>query len=156
MIPKKINISTFEELDLCLKHGINPLFWNRFIKLEIGFRIEVQNRLFGKSELGKVDVLKANDKFYHYCFEHSTLHCENCGQKVYKLRNIEGCYSAIYISHILTRGSNPNIAHDPRNHNFLCPKCHDKWETGNRKEMLIYLDNQIVIKELKQDYCILL
>jgi len=126
---KKINISTFEELDLCLKHGINPLFWNRFIKLEISFRIEVQNQLFGKSELGKGDTVRSNDKFYHYCFENSSLHCENCGQKVYKLRNIEGCYSAIYISHILSRGSNAHLAHDPRNQNFLCPKCHAKWET---------------------------
>lgn len=153
---KLINISSYEELDLCLKHGINPLFWHRFVKLEIHFRVEVQNNLFGKSELGKSDIVKANDKYYHYCYQNSNLHCENCGQKIYKLRNIEGCYSAIYISHILTRGSNPHLAHDPRNHNFLCPKCHEKWENGNKSDMLIYLDNQIVIKELKQDYSILI
>lgn len=145
-------IYTIEEYNLCLKYGINPLFWHRNIKLNINLRITLQNSLFGQFELNKGDVKKANDKYYHYCFERSKLRCENCGKKVFTLRNIDGAYSSINISHIISRGSNPMIAHDPRNHNFLCFECHQKWESGNKKEMLIYWDNQVVIKELNEDY----
>jgi len=148
----KIKIDTIEEYDLCLKHGINPLFWHRFIKIDINLRHTIQNSLFGIYELSKGNVLLANDKYYHYCFKHSTLRCENCGQKVFNNRNLNNVYSSTNISHIISRGSNPEIAHDPRNHNFLCFNCHSKWENGNRKEMLIYLDNKVIIQELREDY----
>lgn len=44
------------------------------------------------------------------------------------------------------------MAHDPRNFNKLCAKCHDKWESQKKNEMLIFMDNQIIIKELLKDY----
>jgi hypothetical protein len=44
------------------------------------------------------------------------------------------------------------LAHDPRNHNKLCAQCHKKWESPQKYEMLIYMDNIVVIKELKKDY----
>lgn len=145
-------ISSDTEFDFCLKRGVNPLFWQRDIKIDINYRIQKQYELFGDPRDGNYDIVKAHEKYYKYCFEHSTMHCENCGIKLFSMRNIDSCYSAIYISHILTRKANPEMAHDPRNHNILCPKCHEKWENGERRAMLIYLDNQEIIKELKHDY----
>ena len=144
-------LSSVYEYELCLKHGINPLFWHRHIKLVPTLRIQLQNKIFGKSELGKGNVVQANDKYYHYCWDHGLMVCEECGRPLYAMRHYD-CYSATYISHILTRGSNPNMAHDPRNHNILCKKHHDQWETGERRGMIIYPDNQVVIRELKKDY----
>lgn len=135
---------------MCLKKGVDPLFWNRFIKMDIELRITLQNNIFGFAELHK-NTIKANDKYYHYCFEKSYKHCENCGTPLFANRNME-CYSSYYISHIISKGARADMAHDPRNHNILCPKCHDKWENGKKHEMLIYLDNTVVIRELKNDY----
>lgn len=81
--------------------------------------------------------------------------CENCGKKLYKMRNLDSSYSSVYISHIITKGAHPDIMHDPRNHNILCFICHNKWENGARKDMVIYMDNKIVIKEMLSDYCVL-
>lgn len=148
----KIIIDSIEGFDLCLKKGINPLFWHRIFKLEINLRVDIQNKLFGLSEIGKVNIIKSNEKYYRYCYNHSNLSCENCGKKVYSCTNIYNNYSSVYISHILSRGSNPKMAHDPRNHNVLCLHCHNKWEFGNKKEMLIYFDNLVVIDEIKRDY----
>jgi len=134
------------ELGLCFSRGINPLFFNRLIKIDIRLRVEVQKELFG------ADFTRANDKYYHYCWNHSTLHCENCGQRLYARRNIDDLFSSVYISHIISRGSAREMATDPRNHNILCPRCHNKWENGTKEDMLIYLDNQIVVKELREDY----
>lgn len=153
-LSKKI-INSREEFELCLSHGVNPLFWNRFIKLDFGLRISLQNELFGKSELGKGSVIKANDRYYHYCFSNSLLICENCGAPLFINRNIDGCYSAKNVSHILSRGANAELAHDPRNHNILCGTCHKTWESPQNKGMLIYMDNQVVIKELRKDYLLL-
>lgn len=140
------------EFDYCLSRGVNPLYWHRSIKLDIGLRISIQNELFGKSELGKGSVIRANDKYYHYCFDHSLLACENCGTSFFINRNIENCYSARNVSHIISRGSRADLAHDPRNHNMLCWECHDQWESPNNRGMLIFMDNQVIIRELKNDY----
>jgi hypothetical protein len=149
---KKLLITTKEEYLLCLKHGVNPLFWNRWIKIEIGLRIYLQNELFGKSQFGKVNIPVANDRYYRYCFFNSLMICENCGKPLYANKNIEGCYSAVYVSHILTKGGHPEIAHDPRNQNILCFRCHQKWESVKNNEMVIFMDNQVVIVELRNDY----
>lgn len=149
---KKTTITSRYEFDLCLKHGVNPLFWNRFIKLEINLRISLQNEIFGKTELGRGSVLKANDRYYHYCFNHSLLACENCGASFYVKENIDTAYSAGYVSHIISRGARADLAHDPRNHNMLCRLCHKTWESPQNKGMLIYMDNLIVIRELTIDY----
>lgn len=145
-------ITEIYEFNHLLKRGINPLFWHRIFKLEINLRISIQNNLFGKSELHKKNTVQANNKYYNYCFWHGPLACENCGKSFYSKKNIDECYGAVHISHILSRGSAPEMAHDPRNHNKLCPECHRKWESKKNKEMIIYRDNLVVIEELKKDY----
>lgn len=157
MILKKIEKITIEselEFNLCMKNGINPLFWNRFIKMDPSLRVYVQNMIFGNLGLHKGDIVKANDRYYHYCFNYGPLACENCGKSLFSNRNIDSCYSSKYISHILSRSNKPEMAHDPRNHNKLCIECHRKWESPDKKKMLIWMDNQAVIKELKKDYCL--
>lgn len=149
---QKLSINTIEEFNLCISKGVNPLFWHRTIKIEINLRKTIQQKLFGNAERISRDIVRANDRYYHYCFEHSLLACENCGVSLYAAKNIDKSFSAIYVSHIISKGSNPQIAHDPRNHNILCPKCHDRWENGTRREMLIYFDNSVIIHELKNDY----
>lgn len=148
----KIILNHREEFEYCIKLGINPLFWHRTIKLDIGLRLMLQYELFGKSELGKGSTIKANDKYYHYCYNNSLLACENCGTSFYVKENIDTAYSAGYVSHILSRGSRSDLAHDPRNHNMLCRKCHTRWESPQKNGMVIFMDNQIVIQELKFDY----
>ena len=61
-------------------------------------------------------------------------------------------YSATYISHIMTRGAHPEMAHDPRNVNILCFEMHNRWENGNRSSMRIYAANMLTIEQLKKEY----
>jgi len=151
-LKNKLIITTLEEYYLCRSRGIDPLFWHFHIKLDISLRISIQNKLFGHTTLSKKNIPQANDKYYHYCYNYGPLVCENCGDSLYRNRNILGSYSATYISHILSRSNKPEMAHDPRNFNKLCAKCHDKWESQKKNEMLIFMDNQIIIKELLKDY----
>ena len=62
-------------------------------------------------------------------------------------------YSATYISHILTRGAHPEMAHDPRNINILCFRHHNQWEHATtRRTMRIYRGNLLKVQELKKEY----
>ena len=111
-------------------------------------RVQIQNELFGLATLGKRDILRANDKFYRWCWENKLQVCEECLLPLHS-------YSAKFISHILTRGSKAHIAHDPRNVNILCFKHHNKWEFGTqavRQTMKIYKGNVKRIELLKTDY----
>lgn len=103
-------------------------------------RIELQQRLFGDGH-----TTEENEKFYRWCWEHLPHRCEEC------LRPLNE-YSAVYVSHILTRGAHPEIAHDPRNINILCLKHHNQWENGERRSMRIWLKNQQTIEQLKREY----
>lgn len=140
------------EYDYLLKRGVDPLFWHRVFKVDIHLRINIQNNLFGRAELSKKSIIAANDRYYHYCFWHGPLVCENCGKPFFSNKNIQGCYWSGHVSHIISKGAASEMAHDPRNHNKLCHKCHEKWESAKNKEMMIYRDNIIVIEELKRDY----
>ena len=61
-------------------------------------------------------------------------------------------YSAVYCSHILTRGSHPEAAHDARNINILCFEHHNRWENGDRQNMRIYPGNMRLIELMKTEY----
>lgn len=54
-------------------------------------------------------------------------------------------------SHIITKGSRPDLRWHKKNINRLCPKCHDKWEFGDRESMRIYEPNQIIIQEILRE-----
>lgn len=142
-----IEINTVDAYNVVTSIGFNPLIdWRRFI-IAIDLRISIQRQLFGHSVFGPGRIPQANQKFYEYCWDNAPIHnCEECTRKLER-------YSAIYISHILSRGGYPEMAHDPRNHNLLCGKCHQRWEDPDAKiEMKIFRQNQIVIQLLKNDY----
>lgn len=103
-------------------------------------RIELQQKLFGKGH-----TPAENERFYRFVWDNKPHICEECFRP---LNN----YSATYVSHILTRGANPEIAHDPRNVNILCPSCHGRWENGDREGMRVYRKNRQIIEKLKQEY----
>lgn len=135
-----ITLSTREEYDYLLRNGIDALTDLRF-EMDINLRIAVQHELFGTRE----DVQRANERFYRWVWEHKPHYCEETMQPLRE-------YSAVYVSHILTRGAHPEMAHDPRNVNLLCFDMHNKWENGKREEMRIYKRNQEIIERLKREY----
>lgn len=103
-------------------------------------RVEEQYRLFGRGHSPA-----ENGKFYRWVWEHKAHRCEEC------LRPLEH-YSATFVSHILTRGAHPAMAHDPRNTNILCLSCHNEWENGKREAMRIYPKNKARADALKKEY----
>lgn len=142
---EKIKVNDREEYDYILKGGYCPLIDSRF-DVDIRLRVKLQKEIFGKCIIGRGDnIQRANERFFRWIWENKKHYCEETMQP---LRG----YSAVYCSHILTRGSHPEMAHDPRNINLLTFEMHNKWENGNRKEMRIYEKNQRTIELLKQEY----
>lgn len=141
-----IAICTMADYESITAMGFNPLMdWRRF-QLDIGLRITLQSRLFGRVEIGHGDIPQANQRFYMYCWENSKVHvCQESQQPLYE-------YSATFISHILSRGAHPEMAHDPRNFNLLSKYWHDQWENGNRDVMKVRKENNRIIKLLNEDY----
>lgn len=138
---RKELVTTREDYDILLSKGIDCLYDPRF-DLEIGLRIAIQKEKFGKNDD------EGNAKFYHYCLTHFPMVCENCGKPIrYPW--------ATNVSHILTRGAHPEMAHDPRNINVLCAECHELWEhktTRDRLRMWFVEKNERTIEELKREY----
>ncbi len=136
-----VEITNREDYDALLKRGIDCLYDKRY-HLEIGLRREIQREKFGKND----DA--GNALFYAYCIKHFPHVCENCGKP------IEHPW-ATNVSHILTRGSHPEMAHDPRNVNILCWFCHSAWEhttTRNYLNLWFLEKNARTIQQLKQEY----
>jgi len=78
-----------------------------------------------------------DQKYYRWMWEIKPHWCENCATP------LQG-YSAVYISHIKTRGAHTELRYDPMNSNILCTECHNKWEYGTLKErrsMYVYWKN---------------
>lgn len=135
-----IQIVDRAEYDYIVSRGFKPLQdWRKF-QMSIALRQSIQFEMFGHG-----NFQTANDRFYHYCWDNMPHFCSETGQPLHN-------YSAVYISHIISRGSNRAMAIDPRNINILSFKAHQKWENGNRKEMNIYPSNQLIIRLLKRDY----
>ena len=114
-------------------------------KMDIRLRVEIQREIFGHCVTGRGDIPAANDRFFRWIWEHKPHQCEET------LRPLKQ-YSAVYMSHILTRGGNPEMAHDPRNINVLTFECHNRWENGDRKNMRIFPGNIRIIELLKSEY----
>lgn len=131
-------ITSSEEYDYCVGRGYEPLLDAR-LEMSHAFRVEVQKGLFGKNNA------KGNAKFYSWCLRHLPHTCENCGKPIEKAW-------AGNVSHILSRGAHPEMAHDPRNVNILCMACHARWENGDRENMRIWARNARMIETLKTEY----
>ena len=132
-------IDTRELYDYARKRGYEPLIDRRF-KMEIHLRVEIQRELFGSGH-----TPSENEKFYRWVWAHNLHFCEET------MRPLPD-YSSVFISHILTRGAHPEMAHDPRNVNILSFEQHNRWENGDREKMRIYRGNLAIIYELNEDY----
>ena len=110
--------------------------------MEINLRRRIQKEKFGKNDD------EGNAKFYHYCLTHFPMVCENCGKPIrYPW--------ATNVSHILTRGAHPEMAHDPRNISILCAQCHELYEHSTTRDQLRmwYVEKTERVKEmLKKEY----
>ena len=133
-------IDSRELYEYARSRGYEPLIQTRFFRLEIGLRKELQRERFGNGH-----TPEENEKFYRWMWANKPHYCEECMRPLAE-------YSAVYVSHILTRGANPDMAHDPRNVNILCFRHHSEWENGDRENMRILAKNQLTIEELKKDY----
>lgn len=134
------HVETAEEFNSIVMRGRNPLFLPLFFTIDFQLRLEWQNETFGG-----MDIPKANEKFYRYMWENKPHYCEECMKPLQK-------YSSAFISHILSRGAHPEMAHDVRNVNILCLPHHNQWENGKRETMRIFLPNLKTIKILKKEY----
>ena len=108
--------------------------------MDIRLRVCIQRELFGTGH-----TPEENEKFYRFCWAHKSHVCEETMRPLKQ-------YSATYVSHILTKGAHPEMAHDPRNVNILCFEMHNRWENGDRRNMRIYAANQLTIEQLKREY----
>lgn len=133
-------ISERFEYDYIVSRGFEPLIDTNRFRMDIRLRIAIQREKFGTGH-----TPEENEKFYRWVWNHKPHICE---ETMRPLPN----YSATFVSHILTRGANPEMAHDPRNVNILCFEMHNKWENGDRKGMRIYAANARRIEELINDY----
>ena len=134
-------ITTREEYDALLKRGIDCLYDKRY-HLEIGLRREIQRERFGKNDA------EGNAKFYAYCLKNLPLVCEHCGRPI-------RLPSAYNVSHIISRGSDARMSHDPRNVNILCVDCHFMFEhttTRSRMNPLFVEKNERRKELLKKEY----
>ena len=136
---KPIEIDTRELYDYARSRGYEPLIDRRF-SLEINLRVQIQRELFGNGH-----TPQENERFYRWCWEHYPHICSETMRPLHQ-------FSATYISHILTRGARPEMAHDPRNVNILCFEMHNRWENGDRSNMRIYRSNLLTIEMLKKEY----
>lgn len=130
------------EYDYCVDRGFQPLIDTRNFSMDIKLRVAIQQELFGR---GIRDTMVANERFFRWVWAHKPHICE---ETMRPLRH----YSAVYCSHILTRGAFPEMATDPRNINLLCFEQHNRWENGDRENMRIYPGNMATIKVLKSEY----
>ena len=121
--------------------GIEPIMGLPRLSIYPKLRREIQRELFGIGHSPE-----ENEKFFRFVWERKPHCCEECMKP---LRH----YSAVYCSHILTRGAHPEMAHDPRNINILCFEHHNQWEHATtRKTMRIYNKNLTTIKLLTREY----
>lgn len=145
MIVEQALITDRYEYDYCVERGFEPLIDTRNFKMDIRLRVELQREIFGHCTFGRGDIPVANQRFFRWVWDHKPHYCEET------LRPLQG-YSAVYCSHILSRGAHPDMAHDPRNINILCPEMHERWENGDREGMRIFEGNQRIIEMLREEY----
>ena len=134
-----IVIDTRELYDFARKRGFEPLIDRRFA-VEINLRVSIQRELFGRGH-----TPEENERFYRFCWDHYPHVCSETMRPLHQ-------YSAAYVSHIMTRGAHPDMAHDPRNVNILSVEMHNRWENGDRQNMRIYRANLLTIEQLKKEY----
>lgn len=135
-----IVIDTRPDYDYCVAQGYEPLVDRRFVMAH-QLRVSVQREKFGTGH-----TPEENERFYRWVWNHKTHVCEECMKPLKS-------YSAVHISHILTRAAFPEMAHDPRNTNILCFECHNRFEQRTtRVNMRIFGVTELIIELLKKEY----
>ena len=133
------------EYDYCVKRGYEPLLDIRNFCLDIRLRVQIQRELFGHCVFGRGNIPQANERFFRWIWEHKPHQCEECLKPLHN-------YSAVYCSHILTRGAYPQAAHDASNINILCFEHHSQWQNRDKSKMRIYPGNVGTIHLIKKEY----
>ncbi len=134
-------ISEMWEYEYARSRGVEPIMGLPRLSIYPPLRRQIQWNLFGSGHSPE-----ENEKFFKFVWKHRPHYCEECMKPLHH-------YSAVYCSHILTRGAHPEMAHDPRNINILCFEHHNQWEHATtRKTMRIYNKNLITIKLLESEY----
>lgn len=142
----KIILEDISEYNLVVSRGYEPLLSNKYFVLDIKLREMIQKKMFGHCVIGRgSNIMAANERLFRWVWDHKPHYCEEC------LKPLKD-FSAVYCSHIVSRGAFPEMAHDPRNINILCFKHHNEWENGSRERMRIYPGNKRIIAELMKDY----
>ena len=131
-----IEIDSLDAYNYAVGRGYEPLLDARF-SVEIHLRIQIQADLFGD--------LAEHEKFYRWVWDRKPHICEETMRPLHD-------YSAVHISHILTKGAFPEMAHDPRNVNIFCLAAHNRWEFGDRTAMRVYRKNLEIIQQLRNEY----
>lgn len=146
-----VRIETRAEYEFVSSRGISPLLDYKHFFLLPSLRVEIQREIFGGADgyVSRRDIPVANERFFRWVWKHKTPNdphvCEECGRPLHH-------YSAMFCSHVLARGAHAEMAHDPRNINILCGRCHEKWENGKRSEMKIAPGNDELIRMLRSEY----
>lgn len=135
----EIRIESIEEYQYAVGRGYEPLLEdcpeiNAVFIIPNQLRVEIQDEKF-----------KTIDKFYREFYRLSRKICEETGVPIPN-------YSAVNVSHILSRGAHPRMAKDLRNANLLTYSQHTRWEVGDRKGMKIFPKNKIKMEKLKHEY----
>ena len=136
-------ITNRQEYDHAVKYGFHPF-------IDSAFEMDIQTRYYLQKEIFKTSksLRNCDIKFYKYCWEVLDHYCQETG---WWLKN----YSAVYVSHILSRGAYPEMRWDIRNINILNFESHRLWEFGTieqKQKMKIYPKNIEIINLLKEEY----
>lgn len=137
---KMWTISCRAEYERYLSKGADPMARPYMFEIDHKLRTILQGERFGGNDA------EGNEKFYKFCLFYKPMVCEECGKPITHP-------SATNVSHILTRGAHPEMAHDFRNINILCFEHHQMWEHATtRTKMRIYKKNQQTIEKLMEEY----
>lgn len=140
---ERIALTTIAEYEECKKYGFEPLVDRRFT-IEPKLKREIITKLFGSG-----NTEQQNERFFRWIWAHKPHYCEEC------LRYLPE-YSAVYCSHILSRGSHPEFAYYPENIQILCFQHHNQFEhKTTRTKMRTYRSTQLIIADLLEQRKIL-
>lgn len=94
----------------------------------------------------------ADTAFYNEIWAERRHSCEECGC------NLGNTWKRYMFSHLITKGSHPDLRYNKRNIVLKCLPCHNRWENGDRKNMRVYERYKETIaqmlKESSQHYSI--
>ena len=119
-----------------------------------GYHTEERQRLRMANFERKKERMRIDDEVYLKVFNIKPHKCEECGAPLPDVFLCEdgSVMSRWQYSHIITKGSRPDIRRDPDNFNRLCMEHHHKWEFGDRTSMRIYESNMKTMEILRERY----